>query len=99
MSELIAWLAALILAVGTIWAISNDYQQKQARTIAQYEKDVREGKTTGAMMARKGFLELEKLTKPNLQAAIEFAQDEEQGQTSTKESGDDNDADKKSDVT
>ncbi len=91
MNDIIAWLVAFALIIGAFWALTYDYQQKQTRTVEEYKKDLDKQGITGEALARTGLLELEKILKPNLAAAVEQLQDEKQGQTKTKKQGDDGD--------
>ncbi|MBI4751620.1 MAG: hypothetical protein HY774_24325 [Acidobacteria bacterium] len=82
------WLVTIAFIGLMFGALIYDYQRKQARSIEEYETEIKEGENTGTSLMRAGLLELDKLTKPNLQAAIEFAKDAEEGQTDNqKESG------------
>ena len=91
MNDIITWLIAIALIIGAFWALTYDYQQKQTRTGEEYKKDLDKQGITGEALARTGLLELEKILKPNLAAAVEQLQDEKQGQTKTKKQGDDGD--------
>src|SRR5689334_21112080 len=88
MSEAWLWLGAIALIFISFWALAADYSNKQQRSIEQYEKDVKEQNLTASLM-RTGLLEMEKLTKPQLESSIEFLQDEKQWQTKQKKQGDD----------
>jgi hypothetical protein len=89
MDSVLTWLIALVLIVAMFWLLSIDYKRKQSRTEEEYEEEVRSGQITGRAMAKAGFLEIEKMFKPSLQAAIEYVEDEKQGQTKAQEEGDD----------
>lgn len=91
MSEIIPWLLVPIIIFGAFWALSYEYNQKQNRTTEQYQKDLEKQGVTGNALLRAGLLDLEKLLKPNLAAAVEQIQDEKQGRTKTNKQGDDGD--------
>jgi hypothetical protein len=89
MSELVAWLSIPIIILVAFGVLIYEYKQKQSRTTEQYQKDLQKQGVTGNALLRAGMLDLEKLLKPDLAAAIEQVEDEKQGRTKTNKQGDD----------
>ncbi|MBX7223816.1 MAG: hypothetical protein K1Y36_28130 [Blastocatellia bacterium] len=77
-----AWLIALAVIGVAFSALIYDYRRKQARNVEEYEAELEKQGISGQMM-RGGLLELQKMLNPDTKAAVEFAKDEQQGQTKT----------------
>lgn len=85
MVNLLVWLFSIILVAGLFWVLRSNYQKQQARSVEEYEQEVRDGRITPHRFLHAGLLEVEKVFKPALQEAADFVQDEKQGQTKKKE--------------
>lgn len=94
MIEILLWLGALAFIFLMFWSIINEYNNKQSRSVAEYQRDVESQgfDKMGRSLLRAGLLDMEKVLKPDLQKATAFMADEKQGTTKQKEQqGDDDD--------
>jgi hypothetical protein len=92
MNELIAWIIGVVLIVSMFGSIVYEYNKKQSRSLQEYEEEIESKgiKQFGNALMKAGFLEMEKMLKPNLENAVAFIEDEKQGQTNHKEEGEGN---------
>jgi hypothetical protein len=89
--ELIPWLIALLLIALMIWALASDNRAKKERTVEEFERDVASRENFGNAMVAATGLTLQKFTGTQNEAAVEYRQDEERGETRTESKGDDTD--------
>src|SRR5437763_14032381 len=93
MKEVLIWLMGFALIFVMFFGLIHQHNKIQSRTLAEYERDVKESgvRDYGNAMIKAGFLELEKLLKPSLTASISYLADEQQGETKQKHGEGDDD--------
>lgn len=82
------WIIALAFIALMFGLLMLDFRRKQARTVEEYEEEV-QNEDLGRSMLRAGLLEIEKLNKPQVQQAVEYLKDQQQGQTDEKKTAGD----------
>ena len=91
MIQAIKWLAVFLAIVLSLWAIVRENDRRSRRTVQQWEQDFAAGQGKLTQFIQAGALGLEGILIDEKRSAIEYKQDEQQGQTKTGSKGDDED--------
>ena len=88
-TQAIIWLAVISAIVLSFWALVRENDRKSKRTVNEWEREFAAGQGKLSQFVQAGALGLEGILIDEKRSAVEYKQDEQQGQTKTGTKGDD----------
>ena len=89
MTQIVIWLAVLIGIALSLWALVRENDRRRKRTVSEWEHEFAAGRGKLSQFIQAGALGLEGILIDEKRSAMEYKQDEQQGQTKTGTKGDD----------
>ena len=89
MTQGLIWLAVILAIALSLWALVHENDRRRKRTVNEWEREHAAGRGKLSQFVQAGALGLEGILIDEKRSAIEYKQDEQQGQTKTGTKGDD----------
>jgi hypothetical protein len=91
MTGALTWIVVLLVIVIAFWSIVRENDRRRRRSVEEWENSFPAGRGKLTQFIQAGALGLESILMDEKRNAIEYKQDEKQGQTRTGSKGDDAD--------